>query len=111
MVRNSPNCGGLIQTEVMMRHRVTIALATAVGMAVFPGITAYANKKYADEARQFVQQIPKDQLTEQALNRLTFGARPGDAAQVKTVGLKAWIEQQLHPERIAENPALIDKLK
>jgi uncharacterized protein (DUF1800 family) len=95
----------------MMRHRVTIALATAAGMAVFTGNTAYANKKYADEARQFVQQIPKDQRIEQALNRLTFGARPGDAAQVKAVGLKAWMDQQLHPERIAENPALIEKLK
>ena len=69
-----------------MRHRVLIALASAVCLAVFPGIAAYAKKKNADEARQFLQQIPKDQRIEQALNRLTFGARPDDAAQVKAMG-------------------------
>jgi uncharacterized protein (DUF1800 family) len=95
----------------MMRHRVLIALASAVCLAVFPGIAAYAKKKNADEARQFLQQIPKDQRIEQALNRLTFGARPDDAAQVKAMGLKVWIDRQLHPDRIAENPVLSEKLK
>src|SRR3984957_21138710 len=95
----------------MMRQRVLIALASAVCLAVFPGIAAYAKKKNADEARQFLQQIPKDQRIEQALNRLTFGARPDDAAQVQAMGLKVWIDRQLHPERIAENPVLLEKLK
>ena len=94
-----------------MRHRVLIALGSAVCLAVFPGIAAYANKRNADEARQFLQQIPKDQRIEQALNRLTFGARPEDAAQVKAMGLKVWIDSQLHPDRIAENPVLLEKLK
>ena len=35
-----------------------------------------------------------------ALNRLTFGPRPGDLAAVKTLGLTQWIEQQLNPARI-----------
>jgi uncharacterized protein (DUF1800 family) len=95
----------------MMRHRVLIAMACAVCLAAFPGITAYAKKKNADEARQFLQQIPKDERIEQALNRLTFGARPDDAAQVKAMGLKVWIDNQLHPDRIAENPVLLEKLK
>ena len=89
-----------------MRPRVLIALASAVCPAIFPSITAYAKKKNADEARQFLQQIPKDQRIEQALNRLTFGARPGDAAEVKAMGLKVWIDRQLHPDRIAENPEI-----
>jgi uncharacterized protein (DUF1800 family) len=82
-----------------------------VCLATLPAVSAYAKKKDAQEARQFLQQIPKDQHIEQALNRLTFGPRPGDAAQVKAMGLKVWIDQQLHPERIAENPVLIEKLK
>ncbi|MGA3236026.1 MAG: DUF1800 family protein [Bryobacteraceae bacterium] len=94
-----------------MRHQVLIALASAGCLAVFPGIAAYAKKKSADEARQFLQQIPKDQRIEQALNRLTFGPRPDDAAQVKAMGLKIWIDRQLHPDRIAENPVLLEKLK
>ncbi len=32
-----------------------------------------------------------------ALNRLTFGARPGDVERVQQIGLAAWIDQQLHP--------------
>src|ERR1700683_3669012 len=95
----------------MMRPRVLSALASAVCLAVFPGIAAYAKKKNAGEARQFLQQIPKDQRIEQALNRLTFGARPHDAAQVRAMGLKVWIDRQLHPGQIAENPVLLEKLK
>ncbi|MEP7118876.1 MAG: DUF1800 domain-containing protein [Acidobacteriota bacterium] len=43
------------------------------------------------------------------LNRLGYGARPGDVALVRASGLPAWIEQQLHPERIA-NDALDQRL-
>ena len=37
-----------------------------------------------------------------ALNRFTFGPRPGDVEAVQTVGLDAWFEQQLHPAAIAD---------
>jgi uncharacterized protein (DUF1800 family) len=36
----------------------------------------------------------------QALNRFTFGPRPGDEAAVSRLGLDKWFELQLHPERI-----------
>jgi uncharacterized protein (DUF1800 family) len=35
-----------------------------------------------------------------ALNRLTFGPRPGDEASVSKMGLEKWFELQLHPEKI-----------
>ena len=35
-----------------------------------------------------------------ALNRLTFGPRPGDAQQVMAMGVEQWIDLQLHPEKI-----------
>jgi uncharacterized protein (DUF1800 family) len=35
-----------------------------------------------------------------ALNRLTFGPRPGDVQQVMAVGIEKWIDLQLHPEKI-----------
>ncbi|HVG24445.1 MAG TPA: DUF1800 domain-containing protein [Thermoanaerobaculia bacterium] len=40
------------------------------------------------------------QRAEHALNRLAFGARPGDVERVARMGVDRWIEQQLHPERI-----------
>ena len=94
-----------------MRNRVVLALAGALCLVAFPGISAYAKKKNADEARQFQKQLAADQKILQALNRLTFGPRPGDVQEVKAMGLKKWIDRQLHPESIAENPVLAEKLK
>jgi uncharacterized protein (DUF1800 family) len=37
-----------------------------------------------------------------ALNRLTFGPRPGDVQQVMEMGVDRWIELQLHPEKISD---------
>ena len=41
-----------------------------------------------------------DQQVQHALNRLGFGARPGDVARVRAMGVDQWIAQQLSPERI-----------
>lgn len=41
-----------------------------------------------------------DDAVTHALNRLTFGPRPGDVARVKAMGLQQWIDQQLNPSRI-----------
>lgn len=38
-----------------------------------------------------------------ALNRLTFGPTPGQVAQVRQMGLNAWIAQQLHPQTIDDS--------
>src|SRR5438477_11380566 len=39
----------------------------------------------------------------QALNRLTFGPRPGDVQQVMAMGVDRWIDLQLHPDKIPDN--------
>jgi uncharacterized protein (DUF1800 family) len=38
-----------------------------------------------------------------ALNRLTFGPRPGDVQLVMAVGVEQWIDLQLHPEKIDDS--------
>jgi uncharacterized protein (DUF1800 family) len=38
-----------------------------------------------------------------ALNRLTFGPRPGDVERMLTVGVDKWIDEQLHPEKIDDS--------
>jgi uncharacterized protein (DUF1800 family) len=38
-----------------------------------------------------------------ALNRLTFGPRPGDVQKVMDIGVDRWIDMQLHPEKISDN--------
>jgi len=62
-------------------------------------------------AGPFDQRLSQDRQVIQALNRLTFGPRPGDVETVRRLGLAKWIQLQLHPDQIPENPALDAKLK
>ena len=59
---------------------------------------------------QFQEKLSQDEQVLHALDRLTFGPRPGDVETVKKMGVKKWIDLQLHPERIEENPELAKKL-
>jgi uncharacterized protein (DUF1800 family) len=43
-----------------------------------------------------------DPVVAHVLNRIAFGARPGDVERVQKLGLKRYIDEQLHPERIAD---------
>src|ERR1700679_4022151 len=49
------------------------------------------------------QQIQGQERVLHALNRFTFGPRPGDAAVVQAMGLKRWFEQQLNPATIDDS--------
>ena len=42
-------------------------------------------------------QLRGDERILHALNRFTFGPRPGDLEAVKSMGLDRWFAQQLHP--------------
>ena len=55
--------------------------------------------------------LPSDRAAvEHALNRLTFGPRPGQVDEVLRTGLAPWIEQQLNPSSI-DDAALQTKLR
>ena len=47
-------------------------------------------------------EIQGDQRIVHALNRFTFGPRPGDIAAARSMGLERWFDQQLHPVSIDE---------
>ena len=84
-------------------------------LVALPGASSTKKSAEADEARRqaklFQKKINKDEQILHALDRLTFGPRPGDIEHVKKIGLKKWIDLQLHPERISENPDLEAKLQ
>jgi len=103
----------LITTEgLSVSIRVLLMVAGCCCLGLVSGVPASAKKKTVESAAaSFQKEIPKEQRTEQALNRLTFGPRPGDAARVESMGLKKWIDLELHPNRIPENPVLLEKLK
>jgi uncharacterized protein (DUF1800 family) len=54
----------------------------------------------AAQAQPAGREQTADQQVQHVLNRLAFGARPGDVERVRSIGVDAWIESQLHPERI-----------
>src|ERR1017187_5072305 len=94
-----------------MGNRVVLALAGGMCLATVLGISAYAKQKNAAEARQFQKQLAADQKILQALNRLTYGPRPGGVGEVQSMGLKKGVEGEIHPDDTPENPVLIEKLK
>jgi uncharacterized protein (DUF1800 family) len=94
-----------------MQRKILILAVSGLTMA-----TGFAAKKPkpAPAATLAAPKIPlmtDEQKVLHALNRLTFGPRPGDMEQVKQMGVAQWIEQQLNPESIPENPTLIAKLE
>jgi uncharacterized protein (DUF1800 family) len=84
--------------------RVVLAIVAAV-------LTVGAFLGLVHAAGSFNQKLSPDQQIVHALNRLTFGPRPGDVEEVRRIGLNKWIELQLHPDQVSENPALEAKLK
>ncbi len=62
-------------------------------------------------AGRFDQKLSRQKQIIHVLNRLTFGLRPGDVEQVRKLSVEKWIDLQLHPERISENPVLETRLK
>src|SRR5215467_16144130 len=86
-----------------MKHVVLAMVAAVLTVGAFLGLVHAAGS--------FNQKLSPDQQIVHALNRLTFGPRPGDVEEVRRIGLNKWIELQLHPEQVSENPALAAKLE
>lgn len=88
----------------MQRSILLVIAAAAFATACSP---APRPRPAAVPARATTASVDREQTADQqiahALNRLTFGARPGDAEQIRGTGLDQWIEQQLRPERIDDS--------
>jgi uncharacterized protein (DUF1800 family) len=57
----------------------------------------------ANKSKSAVPASPDDKTIVHVLNRIGFGARPGDIDRVRQMGLQTYIDQQLHPEKIADS--------
>ncbi len=83
---------------MLSRRRVFVYVLLGV-LALCATFSYAARKKKAAEAAGMDDQ----QRALHALNRLTFGPRPGDLQRVMAVGVDKWIEQQLHPDKIDDS--------
>ena len=83
---------------------------TAIALTLAAASCAPTAPRNATTAPQMLSSIGTSALREQTadeqvshvLSRLTFGARPGDVARVRSMGVDAFIAQQLQPERIPD---------
>jgi uncharacterized protein (DUF1800 family) len=88
----------------LLRRATAVSLAfalVAVSFAAFQPGAAMAQKASAAKAAR----LSEEQRILHVLNRLGFGARPGDVERVRKLGLETYIEQQLAPDKIADATA------
>jgi uncharacterized protein (DUF1800 family) len=81
-----------------------ILLVSLLGFAISTQLAVGKKKdKHASATPQATPQMDEQKRTVHALNRLTFGPRPGDVDHVLAIGVDKWIDQQLHPEKIDDS--------
>lgn len=78
--------------------RSAVLLAAIVGIA------------WAPVAKSADATLSPEQRALHVLDRLGYGPRPGDIARVETMGVDRYIDQQLAPDTIPENPDLQQRL-
>ena len=79
----------------------TVALAIAAALlpsTLGPGVSAQQMASQKSRATAMTQ----NQRIIHVLNRLGFGARPGDVERVRVMGLENYINQQLNPGSISD---------
>jgi uncharacterized protein (DUF1800 family) len=97
-----------------MQRFTPAAVAVALVLSVSPArLTSHADTLPTDDPSTRSGSSRPDSRDDKtivhALNRLGFGPRPGDVAKVREMGLQRYIDQQLHPEKIAD-PAMAPRL-
>jgi uncharacterized protein (DUF1800 family) len=97
------------EPEPMERLRALLAVLLCLSLSASPapalsqpGSLVPSQSTGHSKTRQTYQsgQLSGDERILHALNRFTFGPRPGDLEAVQAMGLEKWFTQQLHPETI-----------
>jgi uncharacterized protein (DUF1800 family) len=73
-----------------------LAMLTSTFAVFTSGVSADQKKKKG---------LTEEQRILHVLNRIGFGARPGDVERVKAIGLENYINQQLEPQKISDSVA------
>ncbi len=86
-----------MKKRISLIHKLTTMAAIFAMLA--PALILRADTRVAGKP------LTDEQKIMHVLNRLGFGARPGDIAKVKAVGLQKYIDQQLNPDAISDSVA------
>jgi uncharacterized protein (DUF1800 family) len=96
-----------------LKHRLArraFALLSVLALCSNSFFVAASVAQAASKQQNGAQRLTEEQRVVHVLNRLGFGARPGDIERVRRMGLENYIEQQLDPGKIADT-AVEAKLK
>jgi uncharacterized protein (DUF1800 family) len=81
--------------------RALPSLVTA--FVLLAGALPVASAPQGGAAAQKARRLTEEQRAAHVLNRLGFGPRPGDVERVRKLGVGAYVEEQLRPERIDDS--------
>jgi len=82
--------------------RLVAILAAALVTASAAAATPAPPRAAAMDEKPEPSPISETDKARMALDRLAFGARPGEVEKVRAMGVDAWIQRQLYPERIPD---------
>jgi uncharacterized protein (DUF1800 family) len=98
---------GFLPAEQTVRMQIAarcLAALLAALLVLAPGDGfAFGHRKKHRPVAADSSPLTEQERVLQALNRLTFGPRPGDVAAVEAMGLDKWIDQQLNPSKIDDS--------
>src|SRR6266849_5967299 len=87
-------------STLAQRGAAILSIVALLASTFAAGISAQTMKAPASKS---VAKLSEDQRILHVLNRLGFGARPGDVERVKATGIDNYIAQQLFPEKIDDS--------
>lgn len=90
-------------SRVAAQARSSVVAACALSAAI--AFSLAAAQSIASDQQANGSRVGDDALVAHVLNRVAFGPRPGDVERVRRIGVDAYIDEQLQPERISVSPA------
>ena len=86
-----------------LRSILALALSATLIDTSLPAQSSPVKSALPPSHRDRTAPLTQQERTLHALNRFTFGPRPGDPAAVSRIGLDRWFEQQLNPQSIDDS--------
>src|SRR5712692_10449480 len=86
--------------SILRRVGAILSMVALLASTFAAGISAQSMKATATKS---AAKLTQDQRVLHVLNRLGFGARPGDVERVKAMGVYNYIAAQLFPEKIDDS--------
>ena len=88
---------------LFVRVQSAIAATLLFPLAITPPVLPAETHTNADQAATASTPLTNDEKLLQVLNRFTYGPRPGDLEKLRAMGLQAWFNQQLSPQKIDDS--------